>query len=224
MPITHHPNFTNTSSSTSKIEHGRVYGDAQRELDFHIGRLLDSMDALGIASNTLVWLFGDNGAPSNQCGYGGSNGPFQGMWLRTQGGGGGTGKCTTWEGGHRVVGIARWPGKIPAGVVSNALVSSLDVVPTLAAITGFQLHTDRYYDGIDVSDVLFKNSSQGHDTLFIPNVCEGKPGEISTIRAGPYKAKYYILNNAGCPNWPAGQAGSGGLRYLDKPKIFNVVT
>jgi hypothetical protein len=74
-------------------------------------------------------------------------------------GSGGTGKLTTWEGGHRVPGIASWPGRIPAGTVTNALASTLDLVPTVASIVGFPLPTDRVYDGVDLSPVLFATPS-----------------------------------------------------------------
>jgi arylsulfatase A-like enzyme len=111
------------------------------------------------------------------------------MWLRTQGGGGNTGKCSTWEGGHRVVGAARWTGRIPAGSVSDALVSTLDFLPTIAHLAGVDLHSDRYYDGINLGPVLFDGATEAHDTLYHPNNCEGRDGDINTVRAKQYKAK-----------------------------------
>ncbi len=68
-------------------------------------------------------------------------GPFVGSWQSSElgGGGGSAGKATTWEGGHRVPAIFRWPGRIAAGGVSDALTSALDIVPTVAALAGFAL-------------------------------------------------------------------------------------
>ena len=63
---------------------------------------------------------GDNGPPEDQCDWGGSKGPFVGSTAKTSAGGGGSaGKLTSWEGGHREVGVVVWPGHIPAGAVSH---------------------------------------------------------------------------------------------------------
>ena len=83
----------------------------------------------------------------------GSAGPYQGTWQRNEGGGGSASKTTTWEGGHREVGVARWTGKIKPRV-SNATLSTLDFFPTFLSLAGLALPTDRIFDGIDVSAVL----------------------------------------------------------------------
>lgn len=97
-PVTANPLFNGTSKSTDTYEHGPMYGDALRELDYHIGRVVDTIDSLGIRNNTIIFFTGDNGGPSAECELGGSNGIFNGTWLRTVAGGGATGKATTWEG------------------------------------------------------------------------------------------------------------------------------
>ena len=66
-----------------------------------------------------------------------------------------SGKGTTYEGGHRVPLVARWPGKIAAGVVISELTSSLDWFPTILNLAGVKLPTDRKIDGVDMHDVLF---------------------------------------------------------------------
>ena len=88
-----------------------------------------------------VHAAGDNGRPDGSCdsllypnGFTGSNGPFLGSWLKKTGGGN-TGKASTWEGGHREVGVFRWLGHITAGV-SDVLGSTLDIVPTMTALAG----------------------------------------------------------------------------------------
>ena len=87
---------------------------------------------------------------------------------KKQGGGGSSSKTTLWEGGHRMVGLARWPGMISPRVC-DALASSLDCLPTILALAGVKLPTDRVYDGIDLAPVLFKGIEQGHTNLFHPN-------------------------------------------------------
>lgn len=79
----HEPQFCNTSKDRG------VYGDTMRQLDSSVGRLVAGLRDAGVENNTLILLTGDNGAPSDQCSYGGLNGPFQGKWLAKNFGGGG---------------------------------------------------------------------------------------------------------------------------------------
>eukprot|EP00054_Salpingoeca_dolichothecata_P035954 m.6501 g.6501 ORF g.6501 m.6501 type:complete len:315 (+) comp6095_c0_seq1:3-947(+) len=211
VPIFHNPSYTNSSGRGH-------YGDALRELDYHIGRVVEALDTLGIADNTMITLTGDNGAPSDQCQYGGSNGPFLGTWMRLNGGGG-TGKITTWEGGHREVSIITWPGKIPPGRVSAALTSTVDYFPTFAALSGKPLPPDRMYDGMDLSPILFDGSNDGHETLFHPNVGEGPIGALETLRVGRrFKAKYRTGKVGGC------QSPAAPSLHHDPPLIFDMDT
>ena len=100
-----------------------------------------------------------------------------------QGGGGSSAKTTLWEGVHRVVGLARWPGKISPRV-SNATVSSLDIVPTVLSLARIPLPADRVYDGHDIGPVLLDgNDTAGHVTLFHPNSgASGVPGKLDAVR------------------------------------------
>ena len=109
-----------------------------RELDHHVGLALAALKELNIEKETLVIFASDNGPwlPA------GSAHPLSG-W-----------KYTTMEGGHRVPAIIRWPSSIPAGQVSDQLVSALDVLPTIAAATGASLPADRKYDGFDLMPML----------------------------------------------------------------------
>jgi arylsulfatase G len=108
---------------------GHFY-DTLLELDETVGRIMAALAAdKTVDDNTLTFLTGDNGPWETKCNYSGTAGPYQGAWQRTQGGGGSASKTTTWEGGHRQVGVARWPGKIQPRV-SHATVSTLDFLPT----------------------------------------------------------------------------------------------
>ncbi|MEO0651719.1 MAG: arylsulfatase, partial [Planctomycetota bacterium] len=99
------------------------YADGMVEHDMHIGLFLDLLDELGIADDTLVFYSTDNGPHMNTWPDAGMT-PFRGE------------KNTNWEGGWRVPAAVRWPGKIPAGSVSNAIVHHMDWLPTLAAAAG----------------------------------------------------------------------------------------
>src|SRR4051812_9689549 len=109
-----------------KSEQG-LYGDVIMELDWSVGQLLGKLEELGIARDTLVVFTSDNGPWLRYGNHAGSAAPLR------------EGKWTTFEGGQRVPGIARWPARIPAHAVSNEIVTTMDLFPTLAAITGAAL-------------------------------------------------------------------------------------
>ena len=121
--------------------HG-FYSDWVEEVDWSVGRVLDAIREAGLAEQTLVFFTSDNGGTSR-----GSNAPLRGH------------KGSTWEGGVRACTIAWWPGRIPAGSVSHAICGMHDILPTIAAISGGQLSTDRPIDGRDISRVLFDPGS-----------------------------------------------------------------
>ncbi len=99
------------------------YSDRMVTHDEQIGQMLDKLDELGIADNTIVMYSTDNG-PENDTWPDGANTPF-----RSQ-------KDTNWEGGWRVPAFIRWPGKIKPGSVLNGMVSHQDMLPTLLAVAG----------------------------------------------------------------------------------------
>jgi arylsulfatase len=100
-----------------------VYPDGMVEHDGHVGQLLDKLDQLGIADNTIVMYSTDNGAEVMSWPDGGTT-PFRGE------------KATNFEGGWRVPCAIRWPGVIKPGTVSNEIFSHQDMLPTLAAAAG----------------------------------------------------------------------------------------
>jgi arylsulfatase A-like enzyme len=121
---------------------GGLYGDMVEELDWSVGEVLAFLKEKGLDRNTLVFFTSDNG-PSRQDGVYGSAGPYLG------------GKASCLEGGLRVPGIAWWPGRIRAGLVSDEITSTLDVLPTFAAAAGATLPTERGgIDGIDLLPLL----------------------------------------------------------------------
>lgn len=100
-----------------------IYGSGMMELDMQVGRLLEKLEALGVAENTIVLFTTDNGAMANWFPDGGTT-PFRGE------------KATTWEGGVRVPLLIRWPARIKAGRVSNGIQCMEDLFTTLAAAAG----------------------------------------------------------------------------------------
>ena len=136
-----------------------LYGDVIMEIDWSVGEILASIERLGLDERTLVIFLSDNGPWLVKGDHSGSAGTLR------------EGKATAFEGGHRVPAIARWPGHIPAGQVSDALATAMDIMPTVAGLAGAHLPVDRTFDGKDVWPIL-----------------SGQPGATS-----PHDAFYYYL-------------------------------
>jgi arylsulfatase len=113
-----------------------LIGDAMLALDQHVGRILDAIDAAGIAENTIVIFTSDNG-PEFQDPYRGTAGPWNGYYS------------TPMEGALRVPFILRWPGHVSAAKQSNEIVHIVDLFTTLVTIAGAKLPADRIIDGVD---------------------------------------------------------------------------
>uniref|UniRef100_A0A8C3BFD4 Arylsulfatase G n=1 Tax=Cairina moschata TaxID=8855 RepID=A0A8C3BFD4_CAIMO len=187
-----------------------VYGAALREMDALVGRLRRLA-----GPDTLLWFTGDNGPWAQKCELAGRLGPLVGAWQRTRGGS--PAKQTTWEGGHRVPALAYWPGRVPAARSSRAVLSTLDIFPTLVALAGAPLPPNRRFDGLDVSPVLFGQSDVGHEVLLHPNSgAAGKDGAIEALRLAQYKAFYTTGGAKACD-------GSVGPEERHQPPlIFNL--
>lgn len=140
MPLTAAPEFL------GKTRNGE-FADILAQMDAYTGRLLDEVDRLGIRDNTIFIFTSDNGGEATMP-YHGFNGPWRGTYF------------TGWEGSLRAPFIIRWPGKIPAGKISNEIVHEMDLYPTLARIAGGKVPTDRVFDGIDQLDFLTGKKEQ----------------------------------------------------------------
>ncbi len=130
FPTLPHPDFAGRTGA------GDI-GDAMAEVDHNVGLVLDAIARLGIDDNTLVFWCTDNGAEARRP-WRGSAGPWSGFYN------------TVMEGGIRTPCIIRWPGRIPAGRVSNEIVHQVDIFPTIAAAVGANIvPADRAIDGVN---------------------------------------------------------------------------
>ncbi|MGF1468172.1 MAG: arylsulfatase [Sandaracinaceae bacterium] len=129
-----------------------IYGDGMMEHDEHVGMMLDLLDELGIADDTIVFYSTDNGAQVVSWPDGGTI-PFRGE------------KGTTWEGGFRVPAMVRWPGVIPAGRVINDIVSHEDWMPTLVAAAGVPDVKEQLLDGYRAGDRSYRVHLDGYNQL-----------------------------------------------------------
>ena len=119
-----------------------TFGDVIQEIDWSIGEVLDALKETGVAENTWVIFTSDNGPWLVYGDHGGSARPFR------------SGKHTVFEGGFRVPCIMRWPGRIPSDTVNETMISTMDILPTIAGVIGSGLPSDRVIDGHDVLPVL----------------------------------------------------------------------
>ena len=156
---------------------GDLYADVIRELDFSVGRVFDKLKQLGLDNDTMVIFTSDNGPW-----YGGSTGGLRGM------------KARTWEGGLRVPMIARWPGKIPAGVVNNSPAGTIDILPTILKAAGVGIPSDRVIDGRNIWPLLTDAGAESpHEALFAMHGTN-----LMTVRSG--KWRLHVRPPAPAPN------------------------
>ena len=145
---------------------GGLYGDVVEEFDFETGRLLDTLDELGLRENTLVIYTSDNG-PWNQPKYTAKKkGHPEGSIFWGESGPLRNGKGSCYEGGYRLPCIVRWPGKVPAGRESDAVFATIDFLPTFATLCGFEVPGDRRMDGIDQRELLLGRRETGRKHFY----------------------------------------------------------
>jgi len=161
------------------------YSDRMVVHDEQIGMMLDKLDELGIADNTIVMYSTDNG-PENDTWPDGATTPFRGQ------------KDTNWEGGWRVPCFMRWPGKIKAGSVLNGIVSHIDMFPTLLAAAGNPDVTKQLLEGCTVGGKKFNVHLDGYNMIpYLTGEVKETPrpaimyfsddGEVIAVRVGDWK-------------------------------------
>jgi len=149
-----------------------LYADAMADHDYQVGKLLDKLDELGIADNTIVVYSTDNGAELMSWPDGGTI-PFKGE------------KGTTWEGGFRVPAMVRWPGHIKPGTMINDIFSHEDWIPTLMAAVGEPNVKEKLLKGHKANGKKFKVHLDGYNQLdLLTGKGEGQRNEIFYFDAG----------------------------------------
>ena len=149
-----------------------VYGDVIEEIDWSVGRVLETLREEGLAENTLVLFTSDNGPWLIFGDHGGSAGLLR------------EGKGSTWEGGMRVPALFWWPGRIQPGVVRQ-MGSTLDVLPTIAQLAGAPVPSDRPIDGYDLSEVLVGEGKSPREEMYFY-----REERLFAVRRGAFKAHF----------------------------------
>lgn len=194
-----HKPFYASERFEGRSPHG-LYADTVEEVDWSVGQILASLRDLGIAERTMVVFTSDNGPARGgrtdaRYGSGGSAGPLRG------------GKGSTFEGGMRVPGIFRWPGRIQPGTVTGHPASILDVFPTLAELAGASNPSDRVLDGRSIVGLLdgTDDSLGDHPFFYYFGV------QLQAVRSGRWKL---FLRQTELPPY------SSSLWYMHNPELF----
>jgi arylsulfatase A-like enzyme len=153
-----------------KSQNGR-YGDWVEEVDWSVGRVLDTLCELKLESRTLVIFSSDNGPWLTMGKDGGEAGPLRG------------GKGSTFEGGVRVPTIAWWPGTIAPGNACDAVAGNIDLLPTFVSLVGGSVPSDRKIDGRDLSPLLRGQSKESPREAHFYY----RGYKLEAVRCGPWK-------------------------------------
>jgi arylsulfatase len=158
------------------------WADMLAEMDSNVGQMLDALDRLGIRDDTIVIFASDNG-PEFIRPWDGWAGPWRGQYF------------TAWEGGIRVPCMVRWPGHIAPGRISNEIVHGVDLFPTIAAITGASVPTDRPIDGVDQSGFFLGKSAKSAREGF-PIWCADR---LQAVKWRNFKVLFYFQDTMVSP-------------------------
>jgi arylsulfatase A-like enzyme len=151
-------------------------------MDAKIGEVLDAIDRAGETDNTIVMFLSDNGGSGN-----GGNAPLKGS------------KSTMWEGGLRVPFIVRWPDHVPAGIVIDEFLTSLEIVPTLLAATGASAPQDVILDGFDMWPILRGEQPSPRSEMFWQRRSDkaARVGNWKWLDSAKGKGLYNLANDLG---------------------------
>ena len=217
---TTHMHFRTHIKPESRGQSGRwqsEYHDAMIDHDKHVGTLLDKLDELGISDNTIVMYSTDNGPHANTWPDGATT-PFRNE------------KNSNWEGAFRLPAMIRWPGRIPAGVVTNDIVSAMDMLPTFLAAAGEPDIKEKLLTGHQAGGKTFKVRLDGYNLLpFLTVEGERSPrneffyfsddGDLVAIRYDNWKLVFMEQRMRGTM-----QIWAEPFTPLRIPKIFNLRT
>jgi arylsulfatase len=172
QPMPHVP-LAASKRFKGKSEMG-LLGDVIMELDWSVGEIMNALDKYKLSTNTLLIITSDNGPWLSFGDHAGSSGGLR------------EGKGTAWEGGTRTPCIMRWPGKIKAGSVNSHLLTNMDLLPTIAALTKAPLPANKI-DGLDFSNLLLGKASKGPRDIFYYYY------DVNSLKAVRYKNWKLVL-------------------------------
>jgi len=186
-PTLPHPDFAGRTGAGD-------FADAMAEMDHRVGEVLDEIESLGIAGETLFIFASDNG-PEFRRPWRGTAGPWTGTYH------------TAMEGGLRAPCILRWPGQMPAGGVSNEIVHVADLFSTLARVANAAVPDDRPIDGVDQLDFFLGRQDKSNREGFLYYI----KNELRAVKWRNWKMHLVWEPE---PN--------AGPNHLESPYVFNL--
>ncbi|KAJ8255512.1 hypothetical protein COCON_G00193760 [Conger conger] len=204
-----------------RSRHG-LYGDTVEEVDWSVGKLMETLDSLGLRENTLLYLTSDHGAHLEEIS---SNGEVHGGWNGIYK----AGKSTNWEGGIRVPGILRWSGVLPGNKSIDEPTSNMDIFPTVAKLIGAGTPEDREIDGRDLMPLLLGEVERSeHEFLFhycnaYLNAVRWRPANSdSTWKAFFFTQNFSPENSTACLHTHVCFCTEEYVTYHDPPLLFDL--
>ncbi len=205
-PQPHVPLFV-SDQFKGKSERG-LYGDVIMEIDWSVGQIVKALDHNGLTDNTIVIFTSDNGPWLSYGDHGGSAGPLR------------EGKGTNWEGGVKEPFIIKYPDELTAGKTYDTPVMSIDILPTIANLTGAKLPS-LAIDGLDVLDILKGTSSESPHEAFYYYY---NRNELWAVRQGDWKL--YFPHSYNSLNGREGGTEGLPINYervtLEEAELYNL--
>ncbi|MDZ4287676.1 MAG: sulfatase [Prosthecobacter sp.] len=190
-----------------------LFADVMLEVDWSVGQVMDTLKKNGLEDNTWVIFTSDNGPWLSYGEHAGSAGSLR------------EGKGTCWEGGTRVTGIMRWPNKLPAGTTSDAMLMTIDLLPTIAGVIGAKL-PDHPIDGKNVWPLIVGESGAKNPHDFYAFYYQQNELQAITSGDGRWKLQlphaYRTLGDQ--PKAKGGIPAKYGNQKIAEPELYDLYT
>ncbi|XP_066515190.1 steryl-sulfatase isoform X2 [Hoplias malabaricus] len=204
-----------------KSRHG-LYGDAVMEVDWSVGRVMETLTRLQLKEKTLVYLTSDQGAHLEEISiHGEVHRGYNGIYK--------AGKSTNWEGGIRVPGILHWTGHLSAGKVIDEPTSNMDIFPSVVNLAGASVPNDRQIDGQDLMPLL-QGLVERSEHVFLFHYCNAylnavrwHPANSTSVwKAFFFTPDFYPKNGTACFHTHACFCTEAYVTYHDPPLLYDL--
>lgn len=187
-----------------------LFGDVMEEVDWSVGQIMNTLEQEGLLENTVVIFSSDNGPWLTFGNHAGSTGGLR------------EGKGTAWDGGLKVPCIISWKGKVPAGTVSNKLLTTMELLPTISAICRAPL-PEKKIDGIDIAPLLLGKTDTGlrHEFVYYYD-----RNNLKAVRTNRWKLVFAARSQTYAAPGAIGRDGYPGKYSTDtvRPALYDLFT
>ncbi len=188
-----------------------LYADVMMEVDWSVGQVMDTLEKHGLTEKTWIIFTSDNGPWLSYGDHAGSAGPLR------------EGKGTAWEGGTRVSCVMRWPGQIAAGTTSDAMMATMDVLPTVAGVIGAELPKHKI-DGMDLWQVVSGGPEAKNPHDFYAWYYQNN--QLQAVSSGDGRWKLVLPHGFRTLNGRPGGMGGTPVKYeqsrVQEPELYDL--